>query len=687
MIRKSILETIDQHLRDGTATTTRESVSLSLGEVVGRVARDIRRQKPDPSTVVSVIPIEQVAAFVDGDLDPARVDAVCRAVMIDNGVLAELIAAVRAKQTPLDRLAQVPDALTERLLATHPVELISSKDIARMIQEPVVESRRLRMRIMLPAIAAIALAAFFYFNQAPVVETDSAVAQVIVEAPSPEFVRSTGLDASAVGSPSEIRDPLNKSESAPEIKTVVSEVSPEISDTMPRSKQDPPKSAPTASNATIPEVPTESAPDTLDSPDAGPKVEKDIQPGPKWMAMKWTDVAGLVSTHSSTTAAASDVRPSLSTAQRPENDQSEDIPPKLKSESESESEQQPEPPKYRRVMVNSEFNLDRPVTVQSLRLSRGVVSIAAAGELNPDADNVVTGEMIFDEDTIVAVMPSVDDASIRLDLRQGAIVIRNVVELSTIELVRGEKSLGIIVCEEESRVLIHAIADGIEVRLQNAALQTDEGWFVNESVRLAPGGASEINSSSLVSTSWINTNPTTLDRLTLGQIGESTDLSSSIDSQISRLAASNRLTDFQSSELSKLIQMRLSLAGDHAFSFAASRLGAVRRAIVQWVALLPKTDPRYDPVWSSIETQVTPVGFRSDIDEWMQLIRTGGQPRPSQLARMLDGLKSDEPIMRGLSDAMLRLYIPNPPAMNPSGTAEEMLEVAEEYQQRLANQR
>lgn len=122
MNRQTILARINHHLRDSFAET---GVVRPLGEIVSRVAVDLRSDRRDCSTRFGgssqsagpVIPIEQVAAFVDGGLSSAEADQICEAVMVDNGVLAELVAAVRGSQQPAESLTPLPESLAAQLVA------------------------------------------------------------------------------------------------------------------------------------------------------------------------------------------------------------------------------------------------------------------------------------------------------------------------------------------------------------------------------------------------------------------------------------------------------------------------------------------------------------------------------------------------------------------------------------------
>ena len=114
MNRQSILAVIHRQLRENFAET---GEVRPLGEVVGHVADEIRSSRNGAVTATTVIPIETVAAFVDGNLSAEESELVCRAAQVDNSVLAELVSAVRAIGYSRSELDPLPDALASQLLS------------------------------------------------------------------------------------------------------------------------------------------------------------------------------------------------------------------------------------------------------------------------------------------------------------------------------------------------------------------------------------------------------------------------------------------------------------------------------------------------------------------------------------------------------------------------------------------
>ncbi|TWU60751.1 hypothetical protein Poly51_10320 [Rubripirellula tenax] len=677
MKRTTIIETIQRQLKKVASESTTSSRPVSLSDLVVRVAGELRREKPDPATVARVIPIEQVAAFVDGNLDAERIDAVCRAVLIDNGVLAELIAAVRTTSTPMADLPAVPESLTQRLMATHPAELISSKDIARMMHEPVASERRFWLRWLLPLAAAAVIAGIVLFKQwtagpASIVETasvdlvaDPVDPDAIVDsadrvAPLPtvtdevvveELVADALLPSEPLAGEPEESELMEPAKAAPDADPVVPEdvVSEKVG--LAEDVALPMAPGATENHGDAPEVGVVDLPPAKSEPKEGTRLAKPdyaIADVPRWTGVQWSEVTGL---------AGSAVYPK----------------PPVAGDGAAETLAVLVVPQYQRVMVDAEHAFDSPKRFQTTKLSRAVAGIPGGGQI------------VLDEDTLVTIGQGDAETSMQVDVGHGEIAIRDVPLGSALRIRRGATPLGTIVFNADAMVIARAIAGGIELSLAGASVKTDDGWFSGPALRVTAAGATKIAGDFDRSAEWISKGPVTLDKVYLGQIGDSSDLAASLATQINRLSASARLTDSQTTELAKLIQMRLSLSSDRIFGLVANRFDGVRRAAVESIALLSKNDPRYETVWATIERSVANPAMRSQVESWMRLVRTGGQPNSTQLQAMLRSLDSPSPAVRGLGDVMLRYYVSDPPEFDPNSDDGQIRETKQSYQTQLAD--
>lgn len=661
MDRDAILETIQRHLlenRDASST-------VKLSDLVGRIARELRREKPETTAVVSLIPIEQVAAFVDGDLDHDRVEAVNRSVLVDNSVLAELVAAVRALQCPNESLPPIAEPLTERLLATHPIEAISNKDIARMISEPENRSRRRKIGLAVPLVFGLAGLAWIAATRTN--RDDTTITNEIID---PEALTTQTADSSvskasqvlAVSDDNVASEPDPLPEVAPErniaIAPPIAESTPADSSVSASATLDeamptptPKPNVATANDAAANDVDNENAirEKAPTVPPAVFPIAADMQPAgaspPQWHLFGVDRVVGLLG--------------------------SMNAPGDPKA-----AEKGKAIPAYVSLRKDDtvSISIDTPVRLRSLALGDAVLNINSGGKF------------WMAENTMIAMTGGDERTSLLLDVIEGTVAIKDVANGSNVRLRHPAGPLGRIVMGESSQVIVRAIAGGVEVQLQNAKLLVDNDRIDGNSVSLTAAGVTKLTSPLNVTPAWLIAPDNPFDKAILNQVADSTDLAQSLDTQINRLTSSTRLNDSQVAELSNLVQMRVSLAGNRLFHIAADPVELVRQAAVETIALLQKNDPRYEPVWASIEAQLSDPTQRGEVDLWMQLIRTGGQPSDEQLATMVRALKSTNASFRGTGDVMLRRYVDNPPVLDPSEPPEKIKPSILRYQQLLDNQ-
>ena len=116
MNRTSVLACIHRHLH---AARMEPGGLRPLGELVPRIAVELRAGTDTSEIQASVIPIPVVAAFIDGFVSPQEELAICRSILVDNSVLAELVAGLLAweeVQPNANALPALSTDLTARLL-------------------------------------------------------------------------------------------------------------------------------------------------------------------------------------------------------------------------------------------------------------------------------------------------------------------------------------------------------------------------------------------------------------------------------------------------------------------------------------------------------------------------------------------------------------------------------------------
>lgn len=112
MNRDIVLHCVRKHLE---ADLIEPMAARSLGEIVHAIAIELRDKATIQSDTVGLTAIPLVAAFVDGEVSHDEEQLVCRAVLGDNSVLAEVVASVRA-QLEHHSLPPLQQNLVDRLL-------------------------------------------------------------------------------------------------------------------------------------------------------------------------------------------------------------------------------------------------------------------------------------------------------------------------------------------------------------------------------------------------------------------------------------------------------------------------------------------------------------------------------------------------------------------------------------------
>lgn len=136
MNRAHVLNCIQHHLqvaRRHSSGTKPPSELRPLGELIPPIAEELRAGHSTQGLPVQVVPLPLVAAFIDGDITPEEEQLVCRAVLVDNSVLAELVASILALDEaalPAASLPPLSNALSERLQSLIPAPSQPKHDVA-----------------------------------------------------------------------------------------------------------------------------------------------------------------------------------------------------------------------------------------------------------------------------------------------------------------------------------------------------------------------------------------------------------------------------------------------------------------------------------------------------------------------------------------------------------------------------
>ncbi len=675
MNRQAILNCVHRHLHE---SFVESGEVRPLGEIVVRVAAEIRNGSPAPSAPNRVIAIEKVAAFVDGGLESEESRLICDAAMVDNSVLAEIIAAVRSAEVSTRTLPPLSPSLSGRLLAMAPHGINSEEsplplpnqdgpsaenaahlEIAPLIQPTPTtgnESREKpsRNRTIARGVAAIlAIAATI------------ALAIVLMES------RSQGPDPNSVverppqspdGPPGEVLvpDPDPRPMPDPDDAIVESDtlpsadggiVSPKIPP--PDTPQDDVRQPDTAVASSgdpgrenlDPAPPQNVAVDRMPMPP--PDVDPLRDPDPVRIAddpaseIRWTNVTGLF-------------------AQRSVLDQ-EGSRPRTK---------------WRRIQegVPSSTGASQSsiTALHTLPFSR------AEGEL-PGG-----GRIVVASDTALRVNQGKSGVSAEVDLMYGAVALVGLAEGTIVQVRIANKPVAMLRWQSKASAVVQRDATGMQIQIDEGEVDVNDTPVKEKSVRIASDRTIEEIRGPKRLPRW-TTRPaesSATERMILAQIADTDDLNLSLNRKIAALAASNRLSRDEAEALSKLAHWQVAMAGPNLFRLASSRVPIVRLAALQRLADLSESDPRYKQTWKTIERSVANAQRVAQIRAWFLLVRSGRRPTTAELDQMAHGLASRDYAGRALADFMLRKYVTNPPPFDPSWSGQTLQRAINVYRQR-----
>ncbi len=645
-----------------------------LGEIVARVAEEIR-----PGSRVSVagasatvIPIEKVASFVDGHLDPAEAHAICQAVMVDNSVLAELIAAVRAMQTPIDQLPPLPASLAAQLHAMHATNSVHD-DAARAVAEEVSVDRAQQVpEIVVQTViepagenkiaqhgSPLSIAAGLLAIAATIVIAILLLGRGDHEAPDNSIVVDAG---NAPIEPPSLPDEIpNVSSDLPEAEpadrgvSIVENEAPMLpSEDDPRTIAPEPESVieplrPTTDAIVKDDVPViESMPIPL--PEKGrlntPDRVRISQAAPKLADFKWTEISGLLT---------------------------------QRNEPAAEPNSQQRAMTWKRVLQGAVSSASSTDSAEQSRLAiRTLPFSRASGEFATGGRIVIAG------DTGLLIDRSVTDASAQFDLLHGSIAMMNIDEGTLVNLQAGDQPIVTLRWKSKASAVVHRQASGLEIQVDGGPIEINDRLVDEESVRVAADREVETIRAPKRLPRWI-TRPdesTPAERTILAQIANSDDVTSTLVQRINALAASDRLSRDENSALAKLASWHAAMSGANLYRLANSRVPAMRLAGLQRLAQMPETDPRYQRTWNAIERAVNDQQRFVQIRNWFQMLRAGTRPNMAQTELLLAGLSSRDFAVRVISDFVLRQYVLNPPPFDPTWNGQTLQRAINIYRDR-----
>ena len=666
MNRQTLLAVIHQHLRESLA----ETGSLRpLGEIVGSVAREIRNDATPVTQNGSVLPIELVAAFVDGDLSEEESAAVCQAALVDNSVIAELVSAVRALQKPADQMRPISDQLTSQLLAmqgslateepaTASQQAIHSETKVDRSQSPAPSSTALKSTapthvsiatqshgsaaaprtrrasrknwvaavVLLGTAAAIGFAIFVASR--PADQPDSNFPRIVKEDPKPkpepneepeQPLQSSPKSDALVDNPS--LDPA--SEPAPQQKVVVPET-PNVPNDPRHSNNDSVASQEMHPNDPQPDQP-------LPQPDEQPAAKRPTQ----LVGGRWNDVAGVL-TKLTRSETSSQSRAAIWEATGGEGD-GFDVPTK-----------------------------EGQLLLKTLPMSRAEATFDGGAKI------------VISSDAAVRLQAPDQQASARVWLQHGGLALVDMLPGTRIELIKSGKLTTTLDWQTKSSVVLQYGSSGLDIQVHGGTVKVNDIAVTNKTKTVTRTLKVQAGIHPQRKPRWVDRPVETIKikQPFLAQIQKSNNVMATVNQQMKGLLQSDRITDADRQTLATLARWQASLSGENLFRLAYSQFPIARLAALNQLVTLPRWDPRYARVWAGVESASRDKQRVQRFKRWCLMLQLGGAANQAQLNAMVDDLMAPEIGSRAMSDYLLRQFLKNQqrlPNFDPTWTGNSQL--------------
>ena len=685
MNREILLETVRQQLREQHALT---GTVRPLGEIVPVVSAALKVEHPISfQASPTIVPIERVAAFVDGGLDPDENEIVCESAVRDNSVLAEIIAAVRAEQEPQDS-GELSSDLMSRLFRMeipcqtedgsetpiesprpNPIVHQSLVDLQRVDQFPPKSEHpgghRLVIVIGAMALAASVLVAFLVLRGDP---TDPLPRQTRDVAEHSSTIPSdTVADAGSNMGRSEEKD-LTDHSSAKAASAMLTQDDSRPSANIRKSE-----------DASSPGSNAERVPSIVDvrTPEAPPFRSKETKP-------PVTDRQDIESTIRPPASTVAEGRGGESSERGP--DSPRDAIASGPRSSESEDHAVPEPslrwtevsgilshvalpgrdassqasPVWTAVRVGESSDAATPAfgtTLRTFPYSR------AKAEFD-------RGAVVMSGDTGVRLRSQpARTKPLELDLLFGAIALVDLEDGTDVHLFAGSRPVAVLSGKKQASIVVQREVGGYQIQVSgdaeiNASPARDSIVTVAES--------SDVSHQSKLKRlpRWV-TRPDASgakERMILAQVREARDFAPLLDQEIATLSSAPRLTADEGRALKKLAAWRVAMAGPALYPLVSHRNPVLRQAALQRLGQLSNVDPRYRATWRSMDASLNDPPRSAQVRVWLRMRKQGTRPNQVQLEQMIQGLSVRDLGHRAMSDWLLRQFVANAPPYDPTWT-------------------
>ena len=622
MNRTSVLACIDHHLR---AARMEPGGLRPLGELIPRIAVELRAGSDISCIQASVIPIPLVAAFIDGLVSPQEELVICQSILIDNSVLAELVAGVLAldeMQPNVNALPPLSRELSSRLfeLTSQAFPIAANEAIAIAVTEqvdaseyphpvppsPIRKSNRtgtrakaawLRPTFTILAVAAsLLLIVWWSVQQSSLWQKSEQVVQVPPKDTEP--IKPTDPDDANHLSPPEDGLAVQAPEEIPQMPLEQSPLP-----TPPDRRQDRPLDKPQV-------VVTPSIPPARPSEEFAVTPMKNIQ---------WSKIAGLLAKRD------------------------------LNRDYEDEAG-------WHGVIPGDDGWAAQAADARQLLtfpLSRAEADVGSGGRI------------VLAADTRLTFAQGLPRLSAKVGLSHGLIAFVDMPENTVIEFTGNELPLAIVKWTTTQASLLVTISDaGLQAQVTGGEVTINQQNVRNSVVSIDSQSVNELRDRNTRLPAWVTRPVETipLPKSVLGQLAGSDNIAETLD----RLLEASATTGDADKGRLMLSNWRASLSDSNLIRSAESRSPLVRLQAFGRLMLLPEWDERYKHSWARFSSAINNEAEFVFLRQAFELTRRGGKLNAVQIMQLGNLLESPQFTVRSLSDFILRKNFGGGPQFDPN---------------------
>ncbi len=622
MNRTSVLACIHRHLH---AARMEPGGLRPLGELVPRIAGELRAGVDNSEIQSSITPIPLVAAFIDGFVSPQEELAICQSILVDNSVLAELVAGVLAQDEfqpsanalpPLSselsaRLFELtsqvfPSAANEVSKAEIPEQLAAPDSLQyeqqvpeSPIQKSITTRPRAKAAWLRPAIAILAAAASLWLiawwtiRQSSLWQEPEQVVQVPPQPKDREPIETTA----PVDSP---KVPPREEGLAVQGPDEIPKMPPELT----------PQGSPLDRPLDIPQV--------VITPVPPPTVPNELAVNPMKI-IQWSKIAGLLARRD------------------------------LDNAYEDEAGWQG---------VSPGDDVETTEATDATQLLTLPMSRA-------EADVAGGGRIVLAADTRLTFTQGVQMRSAKVELSHGLIAFVDMPQNTVIEFTDNELPLAIVNWTAAKATLLVTITDvALQAHVTGGEVTINQQNVRNSVVSVDSKSVKELKDRNTRLPAWVSRPVETipLSKTVLGQLAGSDNIAEALD----RLLEASALAGEADKGRLMLSNWRASLSDSNLLPSVETRSPLVRLQALQRLMLLPEWDVRYKRSWAKFSNTINNEAELVFLRQSFDLARRGGKLNAVQIAHLGNLLESQQFAARSLSDFILRKNFGGGPQFDPS---------------------